>query len=89
MQKEYSEQFLFNVSSVIDTLFSLETLLELTKEYCLKRDFESIYYSLSSEEKVSLSEERNRYICLLNIALEKLNTLKQLNLELEDKFLVL
>lgn len=62
---------------------SLESLIELTKKYCLDREINAIYYNLETTEKKVLSEERNHYINLLEIASEKVLLLKSKCLELE------
>ena len=89
MQKERNDLLLSNVNTIIEALFSLETLIKLTQEYCLKKEFDSVYYSISNNAKSSLSEERNQYICMLNIALEKLKEIKQSNFDFEKKLSIL
>ena len=85
MQKERNDLLLLGVNVAIEALFSLETLIKLTQEYCLKKEFDSVYYNLPYNDKASLSEERNQYICMLNLALEKLKVIKQSNFDFEDK----
>lgn len=65
-------------------LETLESIIELTKKYCLYNELDSIYYNLASIEKLALSEERNHYINLLTIAIEKISSLKLKCQELED-----
>ena len=74
MKKKFNEALFSCVDNTFEVIFSIETILHLTQKYCLIND-----------KNMCLKEERDQYICMLNIALEKLNTLKQLNLELEDK----
>ena len=74
MKKNFNEALFSCVDNTFEVIFSIETILYLTQKYCLIND-----------KNMCLNEERDQYICMLNIALEKLNTLKQLNLELEDK----
>ena len=89
MKKESNKSIMLSCNFAIDTLFSVETIIKLMLEYCLAREIKSIHYDLSSKDKKILSEERNHYITMLNIALEKLQELKELNQELEDKITVL
>ena len=63
---------------------SLESIIELTKKFCLDREINSIYYNLEKKEKLNLSEERNHYINLLEIAIEKVLSLKAKFLKMED-----
>lgn len=89
MKKESNKSIMLRCNFAIDTLFSVETIIKLTLEYCLAREIKSIHYNLSLKDKKILSEERNHYIAMLNIALEKLQELKELNQELEDKLTIL
>ena len=84
MNKESKKQVLLKYNVVFDVLFSLETIIKLTRQYCLDREVAS-----KVNNTLALSEERNQYICMLSIALEKLEELKKFNLELEDKFSIL
>ena len=68
-----------------DELFTLESVIKLTKEVCLKKEFTAIYYELTENNKIALSEERNHYINLLSIALDKVERLKGINSSIEQE----
>lgn len=68
-----------------DKLFSLESIIQTTKDACMERESSSKYYGLSSKNKFTLSEERNHYINMLTMALDKVAELKSINNELENE----
>lgn len=68
-----------------DELFTLESIIKLTQEACLDREEDSIHYDLTPKEKFSLSKERNHYINMLTIALEKVEHIKNYNLLIEEE----
>ncbi len=69
--------------STFDELFVLESIIKLTREACLEREFNSSYYDLSDTRQKSLSEERNHYINMLSIALDRVTRLKNINTDIE------
>lgn len=71
------EKIIISIEDSFSELFALESIIKLTKEACLEREFASIYYELEEKSKTALSEERNHYINMLTIALDKLSNLKQ------------
>ena len=68
-----------------DLLFSLESIITLTKEACLEKEVGSKHYNLPLKDKIDLSEERNHYINMLNIALDKVTNLKEINSTVEKE----
>lgn len=62
----------FQLESTIDDLFMMESLINLTKESCIKKELESVYYNLDKDMQLKLSNERNNYINLMSIAEEKI-----------------
>jgi len=64
-------------------LYSLESILTFTKEVCQEKEFSAIYYDLPQKDKFILSEERNHYINMLNLALDRVSDLKKINSGLE------
>lgn len=68
-----------------DELFILESVIKLTKEACLEKEFGANYYELTKKNKRALSEERNHYINLLTIALDKVEKLKSININIEKE----
>ncbi len=71
--------------STFDELFLLESVIKLTKEACLDREVSSQYYNLPEEKKRYLSEERNNYINMLSIALDRVKNLKEINSQIEEE----
>ena len=71
--------------SIYDQLFHLESIIKITKDACLDKEFQSVYYNLSSKAKYTLSEERNNYINMLTIALDKISELKAINDNIENE----
>lgn len=87
---EKKDCILLNYFNIIqDYLCFLESLIKLTKSSCLEKEMNSSYYDLSKNNKLQLSEERNNYINVLSITLEKLEELKKICFELEEKHSVL
>lgn len=79
------EKVITSIELSVEELFKLESVIKLTKEACLEREFASIYYDLNDKNKSELSEERNHYINLLTIALNMLSNLKQFIYVVEDE----
>ena len=84
MKKESKNLTLLNYNVIFDVLFTLETIIKLLRESCLNKEFHS-----KINNTLTLCEERNQYICMLFIALEKLVELKKINLELENELSIL
>lgn len=68
----------------INQLFCLESIIKMTKDSCQEKEFSAKYYNLSPKDKYTLSEERNQYINMLNIALDKVNNVIELNTAIEN-----
>ena len=85
MKKVCSQELLSCFENTFDILFSLETIIKLTQHNCLDKEISSIYYNLNAEEKITLSEERNQYINMLNLAIDKVSNLKEISLYIEEK----
>lgn len=81
----YSETFLAFENSMFEELATLESLLKLTRDTCLKQEIDSKYYDLDDSNKIKLSQERNHYLNLLTIAIDKINKLNQINQNLEKE----
>ena len=65
-------------------LYYLESILQLTKDVCQEKEFASIYYNLPPKYKFILSAERNHYINMMNLALDRVDNLRQINNGLEN-----
>lgn len=72
-------------NSMFDELSTLESLLKLTKNSCYEQEMNSCYYGLENAYRLKLSEERNHYLNLLSIALDKVVLLKKINQNLENE----
>ena len=66
-----------------EDLSQLESVIKLTKDVCLNKELFSQYYNLTKSEQLLLSEERNHYINMLTIALDKILKLKELLIFIE------
>lgn len=85
MCKSQATRVLSSFDDSFDVLFSLESLIKATQNSCLDKECSSIYYNLPQKEKIILSEERNHYINLLSIALDKISSLKEIHLDIEKE----
>ena len=66
-------------------LYSLESILRFTKDVCQEKEFSSIYYNLPQKDIHVLSEERNHYINMLDLALDRVSDLKEINYNMENE----
>ena len=71
--------------SIFEELYLLESIIKLTQESCLNKEISSKYYNLPMDLQKELSEERNNYINMLNIALDKLDNVKDYYFINEEK----
>lgn len=72
-------------NSLFNELSSLESILKLTKDSCFDQEINANYYNLIDNDKLKLSEERNHYLNLLSIALDKVSVLKTINQNIEKE----
>ena len=77
MFKNVDYRLLVQIESTIDELYVLESILKLMRESCQEKDFSLPNSNYSQEQKITLSEERNDYINMLNIALDKIDHIKK------------
>ena len=78
------EKVQLSCDNSFNQLYSLESILQFTIEVCQEKEFAAIYYNLPPKDKFSLSRERNHYINMLNLALERVSDLKEINCRLES-----
>lgn len=71
--------------ATFNELFALKSIIKLTREICLDKEINSSYYNLSAEYKKSLSEERNNYINMLSIALDKVANIENISETIEKE----
>jgi len=60
------------------------TLINALLLSCQDKEFKGQYYDLPQNSIYKLSEERNGYITLICMALEKLNSLQKIQLNIEN-----
>lgn len=89
MRKFKEDVLIDTINSIFETMYSLESIIKLTLTSCSNKEIYSIHYNLPSSDKKTLSEERNNYINMLNLALEQVNNLKELNLNIEKEITLL
>ena len=82
---ESYKRALMSCDNCFSELYSLESILRFTKEVCQEKEFSSVYYNLSQKDKFVLSEERNHYINMLTLALDRVSDLKQINCCIENE----
>ena len=85
MNNEAYKQLFSYYENTFDIVFLLESIIKVTQETCIDKEIYSVHYNLSSKDKMSLSQERNNYINMLSLALDKLSNLKEINLYIEKE----
>lgn len=75
-----------NFEDIFDKIYTLESIIKLTLSNCKDKEIRASYYEISSKNTIKLSEERNNYINMLTIALEKLEQLKTISSNLEISY---
>lgn len=64
-------------------LYYLESILTLTKESFLEKEFSANYYDLPQKYKLVLSAERNNCINMLTLALDRVSNIKKISTIIE------
>ena len=85
MSKICSQEILSCFENTFEVLFSLETIIKVTQNNCLDKEVCAKYYNLPAKEQCILSEERNQYINMLTLAMDKVSRLKEINLVIEQE----
>jgi hypothetical protein len=83
MQVEEKEILLSKFNDLIELLMTVENIIKIIKESCFNKEMFATYYDLQNNTQKKLSEERNLYINMLNIAIEKIAILKKINNNIE------
>ena len=87
MSKELNSQKLNCINeNIIDELLAVESLIKTTVNNCMNRECNTWNSTEESMTKL-MSEERNDYINILTLALEKIKHVQLLNDEIEDLIL--
>ena len=89
MKKSANQKILSFFDDSIEIIYTIESVIELTKSACLNKELTSKYHNLTSNEIFFISKERNHYINMLSIVLDKVNHLKQINNEIEKELSLL
>ncbi len=66
-------------------LYILDTLVKMTKESCEDREYNGQYYGIPPEKIKKLSVERNNYINMLTLLSEKITSIMNINLQIEEE----
>lgn len=77
MEEIKAQDLLMSLNNSFESIFIIESLVKSTYEVCQCRD---LYPTFSKE---TISEERNVYINMLKLTLEKIKNLKEQILEIE------
>ena len=89
MKNLQSKELLSCFDDTFEQLYSLESLIKVIQDSCRNKEIYSIYYHLPLKDKTSLSQERNNYINLLALALDKISNLKEISLSIEKQLTLL
>lgn len=71
------------IEATFSEIYVLKSIIKITREACLEKEVNSSYYNLSQENKKYLSEERNHYINMLTMALDKITKLENISESME------
>lgn len=77
------------LEDTFNEIYVLRSIIKITRDVCQEKEFNSLYYNLSQENLKSLSEERNHYINMLTMALDKVAKLESINESIEKAVPVL
>ncbi len=69
--------------NIFDNLLTIESLVKTTVNNCVTRECSALYYAGGDITK-QLSAERNDYINVLTLVLEKIKHIQMLNDEIEE-----
>ena len=81
-------RLVFAYEKMFDELYAADSIVNITKNSCLAREFNGQYYGTSGEFSAKLSAERNNYINMLTILSEKISYLMELNNTLENEIML-
>ena len=84
MKKVMSSQIVNELNeSILEELLTVESLVQAIMNSCLSKECSAQYY-IGTEISSRLSEERNCYINMLGVALEKIKSIRKLNEKIEN-----
>ena len=85
MNESSVQKVMLSIEDSFNDLASVESILKLTYKACVDKEINANYYNLSKKEMKYLSEERNHYINMLNIAIDKVQFIMENNLKIEKE----
>lgn len=87
MDMNHIDKFTCFYQELFNELYIIDSIVNMTKNSCLEREFSGQYYGATGENSAQLSAERNNYINMLTILSEKLANVINLNLTAENELL--
>ena len=75
---EVDKTKLFEMEAYIDEIYRLESVILIVRQACYSNEAMANYYNLNDKYQQKLSKERNHYINLLTVALDKVQKLKNI-----------
>ncbi len=85
MGKNHSTNLVSCHEKLFSEIYTINTIVQMTKKTCEEYEFSGEYYGLPAEEVYLLSAERNNYINMLNILSERISNIININLILENE----
>lgn len=72
---------------LMNELYSLYTLLNMTKNYCQELEFKGEYYGGNNSCIKKISNERNEYLTMMSLMRNKLDDVININQNIEQNLL--
>ena len=86
--KNSTDSIILCQDKMFSELYSLNTLVNMTKNYCQELEFKGEYYGGNKICVKKISEERNEYLTMLSLIRNKLDKLINLNVNLEKELYI-
>ena len=88
MAKDHINKLLSFYQTVFNELYVIDTIVKMTKDSCMEREFNGQYYGTSGKSSAQLSAERNSYINMLTLLSERVSNLMDINISAENDTLL-
>lgn len=88
MGNDHINKLLCYNQDILSELYVIESIVKVTSDACMEREFSGQYYGTTGNNSALLSAERNGYINILRVLAEKIETLINLNIVVEDELLL-
>ncbi len=88
MGRDHIDKLLCYYQNVLNELYIIDTIVKMTSDSCMEREFSGQYYGTTGKYSAQLSAERNSYINMLSVLSEKVAILIDLNISAEDELLL-